>query len=272
MNHIVVGDAAAGGLKYAFRGRGHQTINLPLDFSVGPISAIHEEDGIERHVEWLNSSFNFRADRFGHQEETYRKSLEELKSLKDGDLVTIWTCENAAEQIGLRLVCFLAADKGVKLWVVNTAKAMDDIMKESDIRIEIRHTGECNAEQLAAFYKDYRTEISPGMADAFSQDAERLLASSSTLRSWKNGEILDADESRDDQFILECVKEQQQDERSESGFVKAARIIGQVFSESYHIYSDAWIDYRIRSLIRSGRLVSRGDLKSIRSYDIRIPD
>ena len=268
MIHFVFGDSAIAALAHAFRGEGHQIYGLPLDFSVGPISAIHEEDSIQRYFDWLNSSFNIRDDHSTYQEETYRQSLEKLKSLKDGDEITIWTCENASEQIGLRLVCFLAADKKVDLFMVNTAKAMDDFMEDSDIQFDIRHSGECNGKQLVTFYKDYRKAISPEMAEAFSQDAKRLLSSTSLLRSWKLGGIVDDEESRDDEFIMDCLREQQ-DGQSESGYVKAVRVIGQVFGESHHIYSDYWIDYRIRSLIHSGQLISRGDLRSMRSYEVR---
>lgn len=268
MIHIITGDSATGALNHAFRGSDHQIYALPLDFSVGPINAIHEEEGIRRHFEWLDSSFNFRNDQFAQLEETYRQSLEKVRRLKDGEQVTLWTCENAAEQIGIRLVCYLIAGKNVELSVVNTAEAMDELMRDSDVQIEIRHSGECNGEQLAHFYKHSRTPLSEASAAALAGKAERLLSSKSLLRSWKQGEVQGDVETRDDKFILECVREQQMEELNE-GFAKAVRVVGQVFSESYHIYSDAWIDYRIRSLIDSGKLVSRGDLGSIRNYELK---
>lgn len=268
MIHIVTGDSAATALKHAFRGSNHQIYTLPLNFSVGPINAIHEEEGIHRHFEWLDSSFNFRNDQFAQQEETYRQSLDKVRYLKNGEQVNIWACENAAEQIGLRLVCYLIAGKKVELSMVNTAEAMDEFMKDSDIQIEIRHSGECTGKQLSHFYKHSRTWMPETMAAALAGEAERLLSGTSLLRSWKQGEVQDNVETRDDEFILECVREQQTED-SNDGFVKAVCVVGQVFGESYHIYSDSWIDYRIRSLIHSGQLISRGDLGSIRSYEVR---
>ncbi|MFC3212427.1 DUF1835 domain-containing protein [Planomicrobium okeanokoites] len=269
MNHFVVGESAAGSLKLAFRGKNHQIYPLSLDLSLGPIAAIHEEEGIQRHVDWLRSSFTFEDDYFGHQEETYRQTLEKIKSLKDGDQATIWTGENTAEQIGLRLVCFLMANKKVDLSVVNTAEAMNELMRDSDIEVEIRHSGECNNKQMAHFFKHSRTRLPNAETVALADDMLKLLSSTSLLRSWKNGEILDAEETRDDSFILKCVRGQKEKNLND-GFVKATRIVGEVLGHSYHIYSDAWIDYRLRSLTRSGQLISRGDLRSMRSYDVRL--
>lgn len=268
MIHFVSGYSATVALEHAFRGDEHQIYGLPLDFSLGPISSIHEEDGIQRYFNWLNSSFNIQEDHSTYQEETYRRSLYKLKSLKDGEQITIWTCENASEQIGMRLVCFLAADKELELSMVNTALAMWDFYIDADIETEIRHTGECSGKQLISFYNRYRREIAQKSAETFSQEAERLLSSSNNLRSWKQGKIIDDKETRDDQFIFNCVDELQED-HVDNGFVKASRVIGQVFGETRSIYSDYWIDYRLRFLIFSGQLLHKGDLKSIRSYDVR---
>ncbi|MFD1031553.1 DUF1835 domain-containing protein [Metaplanococcus flavidus] len=268
MIHFVIGDSVAGTLKLAFRGKDHQIYALPLDLSVGPTAAIHEEEGIRRHFDWLKSSFIYEDDELAHQEEKYRQTLIKLKSLKDGEQVTIWTSENAAEQIGLRLACYLTADRKLELSVVKTPEAMDELMRGSAIQIEVRHSGEFNAKQLSHFYEHSRTRLSEATIGTLTQDAERLLASPSLLRSLQDGEILEAEETRDDQFILDCVREQEE-ENAKDGFVKAVRVVGEVLGHSYHIYSDAWIDYRLRSLIHSGKVLARGDLGSMRSYEVR---
>ena len=268
MNHFVVGESAAGSLKIAFRGKNHQISVLPLDLSVGPIAAIHEEEGIQRHLDWLRSAFTYEDDYLVRQELTYRQTLGKIKNLKEGDQATIWTSDNAAEQIGLRLFCFLTADKKLELSVVNTAEAMDELMKDSDIQVEIRHSGECNNKQMAHFFKHSRRRLPETAVAALAEDAERLLGVESLLRSWEQGEILEAEETRDDEFIFECVREQEK-ENVKDGYVKATRVVGEVFGHSYHIYSDSWIDYRLRSLIHSGKVLARGDLGSMRSYEVR---
>ncbi|WP_033540957.1 DUF1835 domain-containing protein [Planococcus sp. CAU13] len=269
MNHFVIGESAAGSLKIAFRGKNHSIHPLSLDLSVGPIAAIHEDEGIERHFAWLRSSYTMEDEYFEHQEETYRQTLRKIKSLQDGDQVTFWTSDNAAEGIGLRLFCFLTADKKLDLTVVNTAEAMDELMRDTDISVEIRHSGECNNKQMAHFFKHSRRRLPEEVKADLAEEMAGLLSSASLLRSWQHGEILDADETRDDAFILERVRELGEQAEYE-GFFKATRVIGEVLGHSYHIYSDSWIDYRLRMLIRSGKVLSRGDLGSMRTYEVRL--
>ncbi|WP_203333536.1 DUF1835 domain-containing protein [Planococcus beigongshangi] len=271
MNHFVIGDSAAGSMKLAFRGKDHAIHPLSLDLSVGPIAAIHEEEGLVRHIDWLRSSFSYEDDYVDHQSETYRQTLRKIKSLKDGDPVTFWMSGNAAEEIGLRLFCFLTADKKLDLSVVNTAEAMDELMRDTDIRVEIRHSGECNNKQMAHFFKHSRKQLPEETKAALVEEMMGLLATASLLRSWEQGEILDADETWDDAFILERVHELGEQAEND-GFVKATRVIGEVLGNSYHIYSDSWIEYRLRSLIRSGKLLSRGDLGSMRTYEVRLSE
>src|SRR5690606_24209251 len=122
----------------------------------------------------------------------------------------------------------------------NTSEAMDELMKDTDIQVEIRHSGECNNKQMAHFFKHSRMRLPEEAKAALAEDMAELLSSRSLLRSWKQGKILDADETRDDEFILECVREL--GEQAEyDGFSRAARVIGEVLGHSYHIYSDSWI-------------------------------
>lgn len=268
MNHFVTGESAAGSLKHALRGKNHPIYVLPLDLSVGPIEAITEDEGIERHIDWLRSSFTYEFADLAHQEETYRQTLRKIQDLKDGEQATIWMSNNAAEGIGLRLFCFLTADKKLELSVVNTAEAMDELMRDSDVQVEIRHSGECSDKQMVHFFKHSRTQLPEAARTALVEDAKRLLAGESLLRSWKQGDILDADETRDDAFILERVRDLGEQAEND-GFVRAARVVGEVLGNSYHIYSDSWIDYRLRSLIHSGKVLARGDLGSMRTYEVR---
>lgn len=83
---------------------------------------------------------------------------------------------------------------------------MRDYTERKKLRIEIRHTGECNAEQIAHFHEFSIFQISDGLTRTLEQDGEKLLQSTSIVRSWKQGEIIDELETRDDSFIMECVR------------------------------------------------------------------
>ncbi len=268
MIHVVFGDSATGSLKYTFRYQSHEIIGFPIDFSVGPITNIDKKSGVESYFTWLKSSFHTWWDYCENQQTDYEQSLQRLIEIKDGEQLTIWTCNNATEQIGLRIICYLLKDKQVKLSVVNTYRAMLDFTNK-DVRFEIRHTGECNAEQLAHFYEYATCQISEDMRRTLGEDGEKLLNNTSILRSWQQGEIIDELESRDDSFIMECAR-RLHNERQHIDFMLAARLIGEVLGLSKQTFSDVWIEYRVRSLIHSGQMTYEGNLQSMRMYKIKV--
>lgn len=269
MIHLVFGDSATGILKHALREQSHRIIGFPIDFCVGPITNIHEKSGINNYFTWLKSSFNTGQYLFKGDQTNYQQSLQRLLKIEDGEQVTIWTCENATEQIGLRISCYLLKDKDVDLGIINTFHEMHDYMKHRDIQIDIRHTGECNAEQLAHFFKHSTCPISEEVKGEYVQDGQRLLRSKSMLRSWWQEEIVDDLETRDDLFILECAKKIH-NEMHDLEFINATKVIGEVIGNSEQSVSDSWIEYRIRSLIYSDRLVYEGNLQSMRMYKIKV--
>ena len=58
MIHIIFGDSAIGSLKRALNKQNHKIIGFPIDFSIGPISNIHENSGIKGYFTWLGDSFH----------------------------------------------------------------------------------------------------------------------------------------------------------------------------------------------------------------------
>lgn len=269
MIHIVFGNAATGSLKHAFRKQNHKIIGFPIDFSVGPITNIHKMSGETRYFTWLKSSFRPDLGDFVGDQTAYHQSLQKLLEIEDGEQVTIWTCENATEQIGLRICCYLLKDKEVELSVVNTFTAMHDYMKYKDVQMDILRTAECHAGQLIHFYKHSTYLISAELKSDYVQEGERLLSRESIVRSWQRGKIIDDIETKDDAFILECVTRLHH-EMPNLKYINAPIVIGEVLGNSTHSLSDSWIEYRIRSLIDSDRLCYEGNLRLMRMYKVKM--
>ena len=204
MIHLIFGAAATGSLKYALSNRSDEIIGFPIDFSVGPITNIHKQSGINNYFSWLKSSYHKVWGYYEEDQTNYRQSLQSLLEIEDGEQVTIWSSENTSEQIGLRISCYLLKDKEVEFRLINTFDAMLDYMKNQDVQVHIRHTGECSPKQLAHFYKYSIHSIPDEIKNYYVQDGERLLSSKSMVRSWQQGKIVDDRETRDDPFILEC--------------------------------------------------------------------
>ncbi|MFB1051997.1 DUF1835 domain-containing protein [Paraliobacillus sp. JSM ZJ581] len=268
MIHVVFGKSAEASLKFALPGKNHKIIGFPIDFSIGPIKNIHKKSGMKHYFTWLKSSCETMWSCIEEDKITCEQALQQLAEIKNGDRLTIWTCDNSAEQIGLRICYYLLKNSEVTINTVNTFKAMKDYTKHGDVYIEIRHTGECNPKQLAHFYEHSLYPISARMRGSLEQEGERLIQSESFFRSWKKGRIFHQQESSWDAFIINCAKKISG--IGDSEFIHAVRLIGEVMGHSEQPLSDAWIEYRIRSLIHSGHLVYEGDLQSIRMYKIKV--
>ena len=269
MIHIVNGESAAAALTYAFLETDDQIISLPVDFSVGPITAIHLESGVSVRAEWEASSLHHVNKRSDKALSIYQRSLKDMKYVPNGAQLTIWTCENASEQIALRIACLLLAGKQVQLSLVNTQQALNEYLKNQEIQQNIRQTGECNAKQLAHFYRYSSRPIPVDSRSAFEQEGKKLLQSTSQIRSWKNESILEESETRDDAFIMDCIKGQVV-ESAGNEYVDAIRVIGEAYGQSEQPLSDSWIDYRIRCLIQNGQFAFKGNLESMNTYKIKV--
>ena len=185
----------------------------------------------------MKSSYHTMWHFFENNQRAYQQALQSLLEIKDGEQVTIWTSENESEQIALRISCYLLRDNKVELNCVNTFDAMIDYTKNEDVRIDIRHTGDCNAEQLVHFYKYSMYPVPKEMKSYYAEDGERLLNSNSLVRTWQGGKIVDDKETRDDSFILECAM-RIHNEMSKLKFVNATRVIGAVLGHSDQALSD----------------------------------
>ncbi|MET3574501.1 DUF1835 domain-containing protein [Bhargavaea ullalensis] len=264
MIHICFGASVTGALKYALRKTEDRVIGFPADLSIGPIAHIDQDDGITRHFRWVRETFRSIFGDLTDDEPAFREALRRLEAIPPGTPVTIWTCENAAEQIGLRLVLHLLKDKPLPAGTVNTATAMEAFNEGRKYRIEILHSGECSPEQLISFYAAHRTSLPEDESARLREEGERLLGNQSLVRSWRDGRITDEPLTRDDARILEHAENLRP-----NGFLPAARLIGEVIGYADQPLSDLWVEYRIRSLIEEGRLESKGSLQSMRLYQVR---
>src|SRR5699024_1245935 len=96
-----------------------------------------------------------------------------------------------------------------------------------------------------------------------------IVQSTSIVRSWIQQKIVHGHETRDDYFIMDCAKRIHK-EMAELEFIYVIRVIGEVLGHSEENLIDAWIEYRIRSLIQTGHLMYQGNLQSIRKYQIKV--
>jgi hypothetical protein len=72
-----------------------------------------------------------------------------------------------------------------------------------------------------------------------------------------------------DALLIEAAKTLHR-QREAEGFMKAARLIGQVLAEVDQVVGDPFLEYRLRQLIKSRVFSMEGSLEAMRYYSVRL--
>ncbi|MEK4424597.1 DUF1835 domain-containing protein [Solibacillus sp. FSL K6-1523] len=268
--HIIFGESAYGSLRFAMKGRKESIIAFPGLLGEGPIKDIHTEMGLKNRLQWLKDHYLFDAEDIERYQQLFETGLQQVEQIAEGSKIIIWTCENAAEQFGLRFVTKLLARKKVTCYVCNTYFNVLESCKGRDTWCEIRYSGEISSEEMKKFIENEWIErMADELFATYQKEAEQLLSNECAVRTWRHGEMHYEDENRDDAFIIKTAKmlHEEQDERT---WLRAVRLIGLVLGETEHNISDSWINYRVHKLIEQGFFQSKGDLRKIRQYEVKL--
>lgn len=262
--HIVFGDSARGVLRYFFKSNDSEyigeVIGIQNDFSLGPIFEINSETGMKNRFEWLK---NIYADVEGgeylsHLEKTFFKELSSINSIIKNSKVILWHGENACDQAGIRYLTYLLRDK--ELFEVNVSVL--SLCTADGINYQARSLGECSPDRICGLLSEIKI-MNLERVQQLCEDFENLRASKANLRIFKDHKIIDVDESYyDDALLYNC----------SFAFQKTARVIGAAMGSVDQIISDTYLEYRVKKLIENGKLDYRGELLSMRDYEIKLQE
>lgn len=111
MIHILFGATASGSLKHTLRKMGLDKKDTVISFwdifSVGPIYKLNEEIGVKSRLKWMEKCMSDEFDEIPDYLKEFKRSLDQINSVADEEHVTIWTSDNAHEQVGLRFAVYL---------------------------------------------------------------------------------------------------------------------------------------------------------------------
>ncbi|WP_404427260.1 DUF1835 domain-containing protein [Ureibacillus chungkukjangi] len=267
--HIVCGESPAGSLRV---GLGHENkiIGFPDFFAVGPIWELHQEVGRKNRHEWLKDHLNYSDDYFEEvYENRFSKTLAEIERLNGEVPIVIWTAENSNEQTGLRYLVYLLKEKKNDVFVINTTLAFQELFNTPEFGCLDIHTGEVNGEQLK---KIYQANLSAPLTDEdrtrFEREWIELSESKGLVRIWENHKINNVTEGHFDDYIVNTARKLHA-MQGEKDFMKSARLIGEIYGQ-YNQLGDAFIEYRVRSLIYKGVFEIKGIPKAIRYYSVKL--
>ncbi len=260
--HIVFGDSAAGNLKYFFSNNNNdfkgEIINFRADHSIGPIDEVDSKNGLEKRIKWFEENLSevFEEDYLEYIEKEFIDTYESIKNIDLDSKIVIWYGENTSDQVGLRYL--IGQLRSEELYEVNVSNSY--IEDYNDNKYKPRALGECVPKELNQIILTMK-KIEKEKRNSLINDWEILRKSKENLRILIENRIIGVEESYYDNDILS---------NCSFNFKKAARIIGITMGKSHQLIGDAYIDYRVRRLIESGKVEYRGRLESMRDFEIRV--
>lgn len=272
MIHILLDPSASGSLKYVLSeiglDRKEKIFSFFDIFSIGPIWKLHEKKGLEFRIEWMKKCISDEYDEI--LDYKLENVLNQINLIPDRAHITIWTSDNAHEQTGLRYLLYLLKGKKVDITIVNTTRAYEELFHVSRDKYSFFHTGVIAPEKLQVIYeKDYGELLTEHNREEIEKEWYSLAKSKKTLRIWRNGLIQNVAEDYYDELIIDRAK-QLHGKRGGKEFIESTRLIGEVLGHIDQYVGDAFLEYRLKSLIESEVFESEGSLETIRLYSVRL--
>ncbi|WP_144504427.1 DUF1835 domain-containing protein [Bacillus pumilus] len=277
MIHIIFGAAAAGSLKQAIREMKQDQIDDIIAFddiySIGPLLHLHEHEGQTNRIEWLRNVMSNEYGYFDDMVNDQQRMLQQIKEIKAGSRILIWTGSNAHEQIGLRYAIYLLKEKRIELSVINTTTAFDKLFNTNTRRMDIRHAGEITTEKLKVLYrcKEHFHVVSKEERENLQNEWLSFAKENHTLRIWQKGQTISVPEDEFDAYLVKMAKRVHQSDPEEE-YIKTPRLIGEVLGYLEQYIGDDFIEYRLKTLIDQGIFDMIGRRTSMRYYSIKLTE
>ncbi|OAB35880.1 hypothetical protein PMSD_12850 [Paenibacillus macquariensis subsp. defensor] len=275
--HVMFGDSSAAGLKFTLKQMGlrsqHHVMIVRDNYAVGPMQQLDMPEGRVYRREWFRERMHLHDgdDNFMYDEDFFNKIVAEIVRIPEHIPITIWTGNNALEQIGVRYALNLFRNKSNPIYVINTAVDSHTLFDTPELTIDYRHTGEIIPEKLGKIMKhnECKAAITRAQREAFEQEWLNLSGNSSVLRVWEQQEIIHVNEDYYDEYIIETVSKLHNNFGNHE-FIKSTRVIGEVIGNLEQFLTDSFFEHRLRQLIYSGILEIKGVPKAMRYYSVRL--
>ncbi|MFB1082575.1 DUF1835 domain-containing protein [Jeotgalibacillus sp. JSM ZJ347] len=268
MIHIIFGSIAAGSLMHGLKRP--KMVAFHDTFSVGPVWQLHEETGLDYRFEWMKKITSGLYDDYPDYIKRFRKSVEKVRGITAGEHVTIWIADNSHEQTALRYVMYLLKEKDIDITVINTTAAHQTLFDRTELQYILRHTGEVAPEKLLKVYNEGPAYmLTDHDREKLEQEWLTLSDSKETLRVWHNGDTRQVPENYLDPYFAKYAKRLHK-EKEKQHFIPSARLIGEMIGYVDQHIGDAFLEYRLKELIREGVFEYEGHPEHMRFYTIRL--
>ncbi len=273
--HIVFGDSPAGSLKRVLKDMELQdsegVIHFSDLFSIGPLWRLSDETGLNQRAEWLRNHINYDEDDMERYQDAFTNTILKIRSIHSNIPIMIWAGDNSHEQTALRFVLYLLREKANNIFIIKTTASYKQLFNMPDAEYYPLHTGEIIPEKLILIYEENKMThpLSREEREKLEDEWEVISAKQHVLRIWENEEIHNVDEGYYDDYIIDITRRLHNEQKG-TGFIKSARVIGEVLGHLNQYIGDLYIEYRVRHLIMNGIFDIQGIPKAMRFYSVKL--
>ena len=268
--HIVFSDSTAGSLKVALGELGirrtEKVICISENFSIGPLRTLQTESGLAHRYDWLEEHLICEGQGLNSKLEQLKTAFSEIASLREQLPVFVWTGNNANEQLGVRFLSHLMAGKRNPIHLINTTTLYQ--LSNNKLPMPL-HTDELSYKDLKRLYELNHELLSIKQQEQFQNEWMALARTTETLRVWKNNAIKSVEDTFFDATIIETARSLHGESES-NGFLKSARLIGEVIGQLDQPIGDSFLEYRVRWLSLNGFFEMKGVPKAMRFYSVKL--
>lgn len=190
--------------------------------------------------------------------ENYSKLHDEISKIDDNDTLYLWY-GSSQEFCGMLYTLELLKNRNLNIYLINVTNI---VVKHKDNVHLSREAGDIMPECIEK-YASFKQKLDSNKYKEFLDTWELLKKDNSILRVFKDEEIKSEDENYFDIDVLKYTQKE---------FRKSARTVGEVIGKSDITISDDYIFWRVKELIKSGKIDCSGKFGIMREMEIKITE
>lgn len=226
--------------------------------NIGPLCDLYSQEGIEKREDYFLHIF----DHSPYNDNGVKSDIEKIKAIAEHDKIYLWLGNAEYEIISTSRILHHLSKLEADIFLVDYSNI--PVQLGHEVIIYPKSLSILAAEQVKTVAQYFKLLDSEAL-QKWSVTWEKLLSENSLLRVVdEHGEILHKDLSYFDPILTAHCK---------NIFQKAARVIGQTLGTMYEMNSfigDSYLNYRLKQLVLDKKLDSKGELKEIRDYEVRL--
>lgn len=267
MIHVVFQAADVNALKSSFELEPQlagDILEIKDDYAVGPLGDIYSEAGAEVRKNWwrlvlAGGDYDGHADGGTVNDQAVVSEIVRRLTEDESEVLWIWAAQNKHDVSGYYwLVSQLASFQGrVYILYLNNLPFINDkgglFYPQNLFEIPAREF--VKARKLARAITAGEFEIDP-------DEWKKLCGEQKNVRILEAGKkLVQHDDSFYDDALLTFIS---------SDWIRTSKLIHTYLNKSGHRTGDAYLLWRVKSLVESGRLDAQGELKNMKDFEVKL--